>query len=359
MRSPFLTALLLASCSLPVFEQPVPVSEAVVQRVAFGSCVLQGQPQPIWSAIADTDPDVFIFAGDNIYADTWDVSIIERKYRQLGAEPGYQALRSHLLAKGPGRLLATWDDHDYGENDAYRTYPKKRESRRLFLDFFEEPENSARRQHDGIYDAVLYGPPGRRLQVILLDTRYFRDAFDQSEEALKAGKKSGGPYAPTSDTKRTMLGKEQWAWLERQFEQPADLRLLVSSIPLVPDDYMTEIWAMMPHERNRILGLVARSGNTIILSGDRHYTEMSRMQHSQDGLTAPIYDFTSSGLNRIWEGGAKQTNRWRIEAAHAVHNFGMLYVEYGEDPAVTVEALDESGKTLIRHRIRLADLKQR
>jgi alkaline phosphatase D len=359
MRTLVLSSLFLSACSLAVIRPPLPVSEAVVERVAFGSCLLQGQPQPIWKAIADADPDVFIFAGDNIYADTYDVSIIESKYRQLGSEPGYQTLRSQLLAKGPGRLLATWDDHDYGENDAYRTYPKKRESQQLFLDFFEEPANSSRRKHDGIYDAVMFGPPGSRLQVILLDTRYFRDAFDPSEEALKAGRKSGGPYAPTSDTKRTMLGKEQWAWLERQFKQPADLRLLVSSIPVVPDEYTSEIWAMMPHERDRILRSVAASGNTIILSGDRHYAELSRMDYIHSGRTVSIYDFTSSGMNRIWEGGAKQTNRWRIEAAHAVHNFGMLYIEYRENPVVILEALDESGKTLISHRIRLADLKQR
>jgi len=42
---------------------------SVVTRIAFGSCAKQWEPQPIWSAIAETKPDVFLFLGDNIYGD--------------------------------------------------------------------------------------------------------------------------------------------------------------------------------------------------------------------------------------------------------------------------------------------------
>ncbi|MDA0348331.1 MAG: hypothetical protein O3C43_17955 [Verrucomicrobia bacterium] len=50
----------------------------------------------------------------------------------------------------------------------------KVETQKLFLDFFNEPVESARRQREGIYDAKVFGPKGKRVQIILLDTRYFR-----------------------------------------------------------------------------------------------------------------------------------------------------------------------------------------
>ena len=45
------------------------------------------------------------------------------------------------------RLLATWDDHDYGVNDGGREYPQREASQRVFLDFFGDPADSER--HNG------------------------------------------------------------------------------------------------------------------------------------------------------------------------------------------------------------------
>ena len=39
------------------------------RRIAFGSCCDQDKPQPIWDAIIETQPELFIFLGDNIYGD--------------------------------------------------------------------------------------------------------------------------------------------------------------------------------------------------------------------------------------------------------------------------------------------------
>lgn len=41
-----------------------------IQRIAFGSCAKHWQTQPIWDAIIEKKPDLSIFLGDNIYADT-------------------------------------------------------------------------------------------------------------------------------------------------------------------------------------------------------------------------------------------------------------------------------------------------
>ena len=119
----------------------------------------------------------------------------------------------------PAPLLATWDDHDYGENDAGFEYPLKVESQKLFNEVYSVPEDSPRRQRPGIYDAQIFGPEGKRVQVILLDTRYFRSKL---RSWAKGERPPGrGPYQPHEDEADvTMLGEAQWKWLKEELKKP-------------------------------------------------------------------------------------------------------------------------------------------
>ena len=54
-------------------------------RIAFGSCAKQDRPQPIWDAVVATKPQLFLFLGDNIYADTEDMDVMRAKYALLAA----------------------------------------------------------------------------------------------------------------------------------------------------------------------------------------------------------------------------------------------------------------------------------
>ncbi len=99
--------------------------------IAFGSCGSQEHPLPIFDEVVKRQPDLFIFLGDNIYGDTKDMDVLRQKYRQLGNKPSYQNLKKHT------EIIATWDDHDYGQNDAGKHYPHKEVSKQIFLEFFE------------------------------------------------------------------------------------------------------------------------------------------------------------------------------------------------------------------------------
>ncbi|MFM8324384.1 MAG: alkaline phosphatase D family protein, partial [Pirellulaceae bacterium] len=113
-------------------------------------------------------PDLFIYLGDNIYGDTRDMKLLQAKYDLLGAKPEFQRLRASVP------VVSIWDDHDYGENDAGIDYPMKEESRAIFFDFWRVPSDSPRRSHPGIYGVHFFEQDGKRLQLILLDTRTFR-----------------------------------------------------------------------------------------------------------------------------------------------------------------------------------------
>ncbi len=119
-------------------------------RICFGSCANQDKEQPILRHIINRKPDIFIYLGDNIYGDTTDMNILKGKYEVLAKKPEFQELRSQVP------LLATWDDHDYGADDAGKNYPKKEETKQIFLDFWQEPKDSPRRQHAGIYTDYLF-----------------------------------------------------------------------------------------------------------------------------------------------------------------------------------------------------------
>src|SRR5512135_2232554 len=93
---------------------------------------------------------------------------LRAKYAELAAQPGCVKRRAGAL------VAATGEDHDFGEDDARGDYPQKEASRQIFLDFWGEPAASPRRARDGVYASYVFGPPGQRVQLILLDLRYNR-----------------------------------------------------------------------------------------------------------------------------------------------------------------------------------------
>lgn len=320
-----------------------------VSRIAFGSCIRQDRSQPIWQAISDYQPQLFVLTGDNIYGDSDDVEILKIKYDQLGSNPGFKKL------KGLCPILATWDDHDYGVNDGGAEFPIKRESQKLFNDFFETPQDSPRRHREGIYDSAVFGPAGKRLQIILLDTRYFRSPLTKANPRMKGR----GPYGPTDSPGSTILGDAQWSWLEEQFRQPAEIRVVVSSIQFVPDQHGWEMWGNFPRERQRMLELISKTNANGILfvSGDRHLAEISKMPPDPDRTPYPIIDFTSSSLNQPSGGGNEnEPNRYRIGQHYLKVNFGTLDIEWGESTTLMLAIRDLNGKVVRKHRLALADL---
>ena len=132
----------LAFWALPAFAEDVPP----LTRIAFGSCAHQDKPQPIWDAVLAYRPELFVFAGDNVYGDVSSAATSElaAAYAKAAAIPGYAALRRAVWS------LATWDDHDYGRNDGGADFPYKAETKARFLDFWQIPKDDPRRGRDGV-----------------------------------------------------------------------------------------------------------------------------------------------------------------------------------------------------------------
>lgn len=353
-----LTAAADTATAVPLSD-PHPALGRTLARIGFGSCANEGKSQPIWDAIDAKQCDLFMFLGDNIYGDTRDMAVLRAKYAQLAAQPGFARLR----AETP--VVAIWDDHDFGENDAGSDYPLKEESRQIFLDFWNEPAGSPRRNRDGVYASYVFGPPGRRVQVILPDLRYNRtplierdlgsaDFETRARARLAAGLEVPGPHARNPDPKATLLGERQWQWLERQFEVPAEVRLFGSSLQVLADFTGWEAWVNFARDRKRLIDLIRRknANGVVFLSGDIHYAEMSKLEVN---VPYTLWDLTSSGLTEEWPVPTPNANR--VSEVLPEANFGFIDIDWqGPSTRLALGIVDAKGKTRMSWEIELASL---
>jgi len=342
-------------------ERPDPhvALDRTLTRIGFGSCAEGGKEQTIWEAVLGAKPELFLFLGDNIYGDTRDMAVLRAKYAEFAKQPGFAKLRDTTP------LAVTWDDHDFGEDDAGGDYPQKEASRQVFFDFWGEPADSPRRERDGVYASYVFGPPGKRVQVILLDLRYNRTPLVKPEPGVRnyrswalarytKGLEVPGPYARNPDPKATMLGERQWQWLERQLETPADVRLIGSSVQVLADFPGWEGWSLFAHDQQRLIELIrrTRANGVVFLSGDMHYAELSKLEVN---VPYPLWDLTSSGLTEVWPVPTPNANR--VSDVIREPNFGLVDIDWqGAGTTVTLSVVDQSGTRRIEKRLSLAEL---
>lgn len=326
-------------------------TDRTLTRIAFGSCADEELPQPIWDAVLGVDPDLFIFMGDNIYADVEDEKFVDladdlapmrKSYDLLGKVDGFQRLKRKVP------LLATWDDHDYGKNNAAGDFAMKSEAKDIFLEFWEVKPEDPRRARDGIYHAETFGREGRRVQIILLDTRYFRSSLTLGDEHTAAGWPA---IVPDPNPQKTMLGDAQWAWLEAQLKAPADLRIIVSSIQVIAEAFGLESWTKLPTERQRLFDLIesTKAEGVFFLSGDLHSGGLYRELEAP----YPMFEITSSSLNRSFN--VDLPGPRRLGTLFNKNNFGTLSIDWGTRTAA-LEIRTEDGTITKSLTVELEDL---
>ena len=252
-------------------------------RIALLACIDEEQPIPALERYNELDADLHIWMGDNVYVDTQsDLETFHEAYKRLAGAPYFESLRSQ------GIHLATWDDHDYGDNDELGDYGLKRESLQIFTEFWGNRSLLAN-PDDGVYHNYLFQDGGRTINVILLDVRFNRDQ---------------------PDGRGDILGKKQWQWLEESLSQPADLTLLVSGTQfLLSDNANSETWEQYPDSLDRLRRAIRENSSApvLMLAGDQHYAEANR----RDGwLDVDAIEIQFAGVNQI---EAPELNYWRAD----------------------------------------------
>lgn len=300
--------------------------------IAFGSCNKQYEPNLLWDDVLNNKPKAWIWGGDVVYSDTYDMAVLEKSYAMQRSQEAYRLIGSEM------KILGTWDDHDYGKNDAGTEYTKKNKSQQLFLDFLDVPKTDARREREGVYHSELITMPKGSVKIIILDTRFFRTALT---DANVKGKR----YVPNTYGEGTVLGAQQWEWLQKELENSsADFNVIVSSIQFLSGEHGFETWGNFQHEVDKMLQTIvaSKAKNVLLTSGDRHISEFSKK--NVDGLSYPIIDFTSSGLTHVYSSFDGEPNQYRSGKVVSEISFGILKFNFS-NKTVTMQMRGD-GNTL-------------
>ena len=324
--------------SLPA--SPALDPDLALTRIGIGSCFNQNREGTLLDVAIKARPQLFLFMGDNVYGDSNspDLDELIGAYAAALARPDYRRFREAVP------IAAVWDDHDLGGNDAGAAYRYKDASRQLFFDFWDIAAEHPRRQTGGIHDSFITGPKCARVQVILLDTRSFRDNWRPTDRWGQPGRER---YIPDPDPARTILGPAQWQWLEAQLRQPADVRIIVTSYQLLADGHGWEGWALFPAERQRFHDLVARTraNGVVLVSGDRHRAGIYRETR---GTAYPMLELTSSAINMGSRTHIEEAGPNRLGPSFSANNVGMVTIDWGKR-MIGFEIHDAAGRTVLNH----------
>lgn len=280
--------------------------------LATGSCAYINEPQydrpgkgyggeyGIFEKIADAKPDVMLWLGDNIYLREPDWSTrtgILHRYSHARATTELQ----RLLSACPH--YAIWDDHDYGPNDADRSFIHKELTLEAFELFWGNPSFGLPGM-GGITTAFQFNG----IDFFLLDNRWFRSNYK------------------VVGTEKELLGKQQIDWLiEALRYSRAPFKIVAVGGQFLSDLAVYENHANYAEEREYLLERLNETGTpgVIFLSGDRHHTELSMLTLENGEV---VYDFTVSPLTSTAYDPKKETNTHRVEGTEVgERNFATLH----------------------------------
>ena len=270
----------------------------------FSACVRDKYtPHSVFESISDQSPTFVALLGDQMYAD-FDGNIntgpaasvlaaLRAKYDR-NFDEYFQTMSSQTP------IVAIWDDHDYGQDNADSTYRYKAEARKVFKESF--PIYPFQQEDGGLY----YQFTVADVDIFVLDTRWHRSPMQDSDGDGK-----------------TMLGEEQLLWLLNGLKQStAPFKMIFSSVSF--NDYGGDTssgtqgfdsWMGYKFERNRILSFIEENQiqGVLVFSGDQHYPSAhilnwqaplnsfsqtdTSIVYSLSDLGSAVFDFSASPLH--------------------------------------------------------------
>lgn len=302
-----------------------------------------GQDPGILTVMARTPADFMLWGGDNLYLRVPDYSSawgIRYRYHWNQAFP----LLQPLLAARPN--YATWDDHDYGPNDSDRTFELAAISAACFKSYwpnktYGEPDNP------GVYQQLRYGDAA----IFMLDDRTYR-APDAVPDSV-----AGRP-----NPAKSFYGPRQLRWLEEGLRASrATFKFILNGGEVLNPHAEKECLRYYVAEYEELLGYIQRNRipGVVFLSGDRHFSEINRVQPA--GFY-PLYDITSSSITSSVHditGTPEMQNPYRVPGTLLLDN-NFVKVEIAgpaTDRSATFRALDRTGQERWRHVIRARELR--
>jgi alkaline phosphatase D len=279
-----------------------------------------------------------------------DLAVNDRK-NHLGLHRSDYFLRDlsrpwkNLVASVP--VYATWDDHDYFDNDLAGipngfTDADRTAVRQVWKENWNNPPCAHSDEHGGIYFRTRIGP----CDVIMLDTR--------------SARKSDTPG--TSGERAAFLGGPQWQWLKQQLADCKGPFIILSSGTMWSDSVSDgkDSWGTQDKRtREEIFSFIQakKIGGVLLISGDRHGARCFRIPRP-DGFA--FHEFEIGSLGGHHQGGPPA---WAPDRKNQLCGFELISA-FGEfdfnttvpDPEVTFRIVQETGKELYTLKLKRSQL---
>lgn len=315
-------------------------------RIALGSCTYINEPEvdrpgrayggdySIFKAIYEKKPDAMIWLGDNAYLREVDWNSRTGIFHRYTHSRSFKELQPLLAST---HHFSIWDDHDYGPNDADRSFYNKRLTEEAFNLFWLNPVTNVTGQ-GGTTGTFWWND----VQFFMMDDRWFR--------------------APEHDANpdKAFLGEAQMAWLSDQLKfSSATFKVICIGSQVINTFAQWENYAAWPNEQARFLKMIeeTRASGVLFLTGDRHHTVLSRMERPGN---YPLYDLTCSPLTSgTYPMGKEEVNRHLVDGTLVVEqNFGVLELAGPRNErTLTMRIYDKAGAEKWNRTITAAELK--
>jgi alkaline phosphatase D len=301
-------------------------NEPSTTTLAFSSC---NDPSknldvlPTLQAALDTIPTC-IWLGDNVYLKEKDWQSTDAalsKYQETFATPALATLLQ------TGTHYAIWDDHDAGPNDCDRSFKGMSATMQAFKQFwaptYPMPDSMSYYGTTSLSDGAV--------DLFFLDNRSFRTHHDSANA--------------------TVFGEAQLQWLEEAYTaSQAPFKILLMGGQFLTTAHVFENVSRFPADRERLIRLLSSTTSApIVLTGDRHHGELSRL----DTDFHPILEATASPLTAQSFPHHDEANETRLhEGTTAVNHFGTLSLthENGKAIAAEMKLIDAEGNVIFEWR---------
>jgi alkaline phosphatase D len=320
-----------------------------------GSCAYFNQPEYdrpgkpygsdsiIFEAMAKEKVDFMLWLGDNWYTREVDFySAWGLNYR--AAHDRATKVLQPLLKAMP--QYAIWDDHDYGWNNADKSYPFKNTSRDIFLKYWCNP--SYGQDNEGIYTKLTWND----IDVFMLDARWFR-----SNDLMKDSV-DGKP-----NPEKRMFGPKQMEWLknallESKYNWNTSFRIIATASQVLNPVSGEDCLKNYPVEYDELLQFIADNNinGVVFLTGDRHHSEVIELKRPGN---YPLYDITASSFTAgiAATRGEEKNNPYRVSAELDEHNYARVSISGAKkERKLAVEFMNIHGKKIDEWSVMLKDI---
>jgi alkaline phosphatase D len=316
-------------------------------RVVAGSCAYindaaydrpgkpYGDDYGVFARMAQQSPDMMLWLGDNVYTREADFDSrwgMAERYRHSRALPELQPLLQST------HHYAIWDDHDYGPNQANRSFALKDQSLTLFKRYWANPSYGLP-EEPGIFTSFGFSD----VDFFLLDDRYQRNSDNAPDSSDKA-----------------MLGAKQLAWLKDALLQSrATFKVIANGSQMLNRFGDRESWRNFPAERSNFLRWLNKTGisGVLFLSGDAHFSALTKLERTD---SYPLYELSCSPLTA----GPRPKAAELLSIAPlpgtfvGERNFCQLdFAGPAEERRLTIGVFDATGKQRWQRELTAAELK--